>query len=162
MTASSSSARPRRDFTVAVFVVCNGRVLLMYHRRYGKWLPPGGHVKDGELPDDAAVREVLEESGLLVQLVGQRGIDVASPRQLIRPEGVQLEAIEPGHEHIDFIYFARPVPPCAAGQRPPEPVPNGEARTMGWFSEQEWEGLGLTEEIRLWSRKALRTLQEES
>ena len=58
-----------RHFTVAVFVVHDGCVLLHFHRKLGKWLPPGGHVEDNELPDDAALREVLEETGLEAQIV---------------------------------------------------------------------------------------------
>src|SRR5690606_22269455 len=30
-----------RDFAVAVFVVDQGRVLLLYHAKLAKWLPPG-------------------------------------------------------------------------------------------------------------------------
>src|SRR5690606_27899310 len=47
-----------RDFAVATFVVHQGRVLLLYHKRLGMWLPPGGHIEPNELPDEAAVREV--------------------------------------------------------------------------------------------------------
>jgi 8-oxo-dGTP diphosphatase len=32
----------------------------------GKWVGLGGHIEDGEKPEAAAVREVLEESGLVV------------------------------------------------------------------------------------------------
>jgi 8-oxo-dGTP diphosphatase len=32
----------------------------------GKWVGLGGHVEDGEKPEAAAVREVMEESGLAV------------------------------------------------------------------------------------------------
>ena len=32
----------------------------------GKWVGLGGHVEDGEKPEMAAVREVMEESGLVV------------------------------------------------------------------------------------------------
>src|SRR5690606_12330181 len=73
------------------------------------WLPPGGHVEPNEVPDDAAVREVREESGVDVELVGERAIDAPGPRQLMRPRGVQLERIAPGHEHVDLVYLARPV-----------------------------------------------------
>src|SRR5688500_10821251 len=44
-------------------------VLLHWHRRLGLWLPPGGHIDPGELPDEAAVRETLEETGLAVELL---------------------------------------------------------------------------------------------
>jgi len=59
-----------RHFTVAVFVSWEGKVLLHFHRKLGMWLPPGGHIERGEHPDDAAVREVHEETGLRVELVG--------------------------------------------------------------------------------------------
>ena len=97
-----------RHFTVAVFVVWEGKVLLHLHRKLGIWLPPGGHIERNELPDDAAVREVLEETGVKAELVGERREDVEDPIQLHRPAGVQLENIGPGHQHIDLIYFARP------------------------------------------------------
>ncbi|MEW6048934.1 MAG: NUDIX domain-containing protein, partial [Bacillota bacterium] len=71
-----NAVTPRRDFTVAVFVTYRGRLLLMFHRRYRKWLPPGGHIRPGELPDEAAVREVQEETGLVVRLAGERALPV--------------------------------------------------------------------------------------
>jgi hypothetical protein len=39
---SESSSSPTRDFTVAVLVVHDGKVLLHWHRKLGRWLPPGG------------------------------------------------------------------------------------------------------------------------
>ena len=103
-----NSEQTGRHFTVAVFVVWKGKVLLHFHRKLGMWLPPGGHIETDELPDEAAVREVLEETGVKIQLVGERREDVEDPIQLHRPAGVQLEDIGPGHQHIDLIYFARP------------------------------------------------------
>lgn len=101
-----------RDFTVAVFVVHRNRVLLHLHQKLQLWLPPGGHIEAHELPDDAAVREVMEEAGISVRLADARDgpIDRSDqPRQLTRPAGIQLESISPDHEHIDLIYFAVPV-----------------------------------------------------
>jgi len=67
------------------------------------------------------VREVLEETGIRVQQVGERPEDVEDPAQLHRPAEVQVENIEPGHQHIDLIYFARPSGPTrikSAGTAP--------------------------------------------
>ena len=62
---------PSRDWAVATFVVWRGAVLLHRHAKLGLWLPCGGHVERDELPDDAAVREVLEESGVPIRLIGK-------------------------------------------------------------------------------------------
>ncbi len=60
-------------------MVFEGKVLLHRHRKLGTWLPPGGHIEKDELPDDAAVREVGEETGVRVELVGERREDVTNP-----------------------------------------------------------------------------------
>src|SRR5438046_2755811 len=106
----------KREFTVAVFVVHDGAVLLHRHRKLGRWLPPGGHVEPDELPDEAAVRETLEETGVHVELfegshlpgVTEVPALVGGPRRLVQPLGIQLEDIPPDHQHIDLIYLARP------------------------------------------------------
>lgn len=146
---------PSRDFTVATFVVHQGRVLLLFHKKLQMWLPPGGHIEPGELPDQAAVREVQEETGLQVELVSAPAFTgVPGPLPLARPEGIQLEDIAPGHQHIDLIYFARP----AAGT---DPVPNAaEAGAVGWFGPADFDRLGLTAEVRAWCLRALAAVTE--
>ena len=46
------------DFTVEVFVVHNGRVLLRKHDKLKFWLSVCGHIELDEDPNQAAVREV--------------------------------------------------------------------------------------------------------
>ena len=43
------------DLTVAILVVHDGKVLVVHHRKLGKWLPLGGHVELGELRDHVPV-----------------------------------------------------------------------------------------------------------
>lgn len=140
-----------RDFTVAVFVVARGRVLLHLHRKLGLWLPPGGHIELHELPDDAALREVLEETGLAIELSGGRGLPTDHPgeaRQLTMPAGIQLEPITPGHEHIDLVYFARPVDGV-------DPDVLGGEEGFKWCSPDDLAGMDLTNEVRSWCARAL-------
>lgn len=145
-----------KHFTVAVFVVHEGHVLLHPHPKVGLWLPPGGHIEPHELPDDAALRESLEETGLRVRLVGSPGIGYdapGSPRQLLRPEGVQVEDISPGHQHIDLIYFAVPVGEGVAGGGLPQV--QGEDG-MQWLDASAIAQLPVTDEVVQWVELALR------
>jgi 8-oxo-dGTP pyrophosphatase MutT (NUDIX family) len=51
-----------------------GRVLLARHAEGDVWLLPGGGIEPGETPADAAVREMWEETGLLVRLTRLVGV----------------------------------------------------------------------------------------
>ena len=148
-----SSAQTGRHFTVAVFVVCEGKILLHFHRKLGMWLPPGGHIEVNELPDEAAVREVLEETGVEVELVGERREDVEDPVQLRRPAGVQLENIGPGHQHIDLIYFARP-------RDSVEIHADYSEDKVGWYAPEDWGGMRVNAEVRGWCERALAALED--
>lgn len=140
-----------RDFTVATFVIHEGKVLLLWHKKLSMWLPPGGHIEPHELPDEAAVREVREETGLEVVLLSAPALPpIPGPRQLARPEGIQLEDISPGHQHIDLIYFARPADPAAV-----KPVANHEVERIGWYGQADLGRIPLTDEVRAWVDKAL-------
>ena len=49
-------------------VVRDGRVLLVHRPRYDDWTFPKGKLEPGETWDDAALREVEEETGLRCEL----------------------------------------------------------------------------------------------
>ena len=97
------------DFTVAIFVVHDRKVLVVHHRKLERWLPLGGHVELDEDPEQAALREAREESGLEVELIGERP-PTTSPgtRALIAPRFLDIHRINDTHEHIGMIYWARP------------------------------------------------------
>jgi 8-oxo-dGTP pyrophosphatase MutT (NUDIX family) len=97
------------DFTVAIFVVHQGKVLLIHHRKLDKWLPLGGHIELDEDPEQAALREARADSGLEVDLLGERPPTTESgTRALIAPRFLDIHRINDTHEHIGLIYWARP------------------------------------------------------
>jgi 8-oxo-dGTP pyrophosphatase MutT (NUDIX family) len=97
------------DFTVAIFVVEAGRVLMIHHRQLNHWLPLGGHIELDEDPETAARREALEESGLEVELVGERPpIQSPGTRFLLAPRFMDIHRITDTHQHVGLIYWARP------------------------------------------------------
>ncbi len=58
------------DLTVAALVENDGRFLIVEETAGGRRVltQPGGHIEPGESPEDAARREVLEESGFAVKI----------------------------------------------------------------------------------------------
>ena len=97
------------DFTVAIFVVHDEKILLIHHRKLDKWLPLGGHVELDEDPEQAALREAKEESGLDVELLGERPPTTGpGTRALITPRFLDIHRITDIHEHIGMMYWARP------------------------------------------------------
>lgn len=105
--------------TASAFVISSRGVILHRHRVLGIWVQPGGHINPGESPEDAALRETLEETGLPV-----RHLDVPLLFH------VDLHPGPRGHTHYDLRYLllSDPVDPS-----PPE----NESPEVYWFSFQE-------------------------
>ena len=145
------------DFTVAIFVVAGDRVLVIHHRRLEKWLPLGGHIELDEDPEQAAKREAKEESGLDVELVGERPPTTGpGTRALIAPRYWDMHRITATHEHIGMIYFARPLEGKVA-------LAEEEHRDIRWCTSEELEGLEppMSESVKWYCRKALEELGTE-
>jgi 8-oxo-dGTP pyrophosphatase MutT (NUDIX family) len=141
----------RIDFTVAVFVVQEDRVLLVHHRRLGRWLPLGGHVELDEEPEQAALREGREESGLDLELLGERPPTSGDgTRALIAPRFLDIHRITDTHEHIGLIYWARP----RAGQLT---LAAGEHHDIRWFRGDALDSLQppMSEAVKWYARRAL-------
>lgn len=117
----------------AIVLGGDGRVLLHRHKRLGTWLQPGGHVDQGETCEEAAMREVAEETGVTGTLVesGPLHIDVhQGPR---------------GHVHLDVRWLVL----TPAGM---EPAPAaGESQEVAWFEPTvalAWTDLAASNAIR--------------
>lgn len=97
----------------------NDHVLLVFHKRLQAWVPPGGHVEAHEVPEETCIREILEETGLAVDVVsidlapeGGNGSPAASGESfLAQPAYIQcVTAREQGSDfyHIDLAYACLP------------------------------------------------------
>ncbi len=140
-----------RDFVVVAYIVNEGKVLLVHHKKHGMWLPPGGHIDDNELPTEAAVREIKEETGLDIGVVGEEE-HYHRVMVLAHPKFVQLEDIEPGHQHIDLVYFAKMKDTSQKIE-----INKSELNEVRWFSREE---LGeVPELVGIQARKALEELK---
>lgn len=98
------------DLCVDTFVVNKDAVLLRLHDKYNYWGAPGGHMDPGEDANEAALREVWEEVGLKVDLIGPEGwkkTDTKTNVDLVPPVYVNRHPINETHDHSAFIFAAR-------------------------------------------------------
>lgn len=98
------------DLCVETFVVNDDAVLLRFHDKYKFWASPGGHIDPGEDVNEAALREVWEEVGLKVSLVGPEGWvkqDTKTNQDLVPPIFVNRHKIKDIHEHSAFVFAAK-------------------------------------------------------
>jgi ADP-ribose pyrophosphatase YjhB (NUDIX family) len=95
---TSERPRPRRLLSIGAgaIVVHDDRVLLVRNIRgvtKGRYLLPAGRINAGELPDQAAVREMFEETSLRVEIEGLMG--------------VRIWVMDDGEHNYFFMYRAK-------------------------------------------------------
>lgn len=98
------------DFCAETFVVYKNTVLLRKHDKVKIWLSVGGHIELDEDPNEAAIREVLEEVGLEITLFSEGDKQPefkTNKKSLIPPQYLNRHNITNEHEHVAFIYFAK-------------------------------------------------------
>jgi 8-oxo-dGTP pyrophosphatase MutT (NUDIX family) len=147
------------DYTVEVFIVYKNKVLLRRHEKYDIWLSVGGHIELDETPEQTAVREVKEEVGLDILLIGnKKGIGDGSlenkgHQDLIPPKYLGIHPINDTHQHLTFIYFA-----TSTTDKILEPLNENEKAETRWFSYEELERMELTPVVLFYAREALKEL----
>jgi ADP-ribose pyrophosphatase YjhB (NUDIX family) len=108
------------QFTVGAICLVerhDGKVLLIRQSYRNHWGLPGGLLRRRESPEAAAVREILEETGLDVELVGE-----------------PVVVVDPEPRRVDIVFRARPT--SAASTAVLEPT-SPEIVEIGWFLPTE-------------------------
>ncbi len=143
-----------RQFTATAFVTHENKVLLMWHKKLKRWMPPGGHVDQDELPEECAQRECKEETGLDVEIIGAPTTNLFvsnghEGRMMKQPFAMLLEEIpalpernQPAHQHMDFLFHARLVDDSQIPR-----LLDKEATELRWFTHAEIEALDDQTEI---------------
>ena len=139
-----------KHFCASAFIINpkDKKILLVKHSDYDKWLQPGGHIEDDETPEEAAIREVYEETGIKIKLLGER-----FPREddLIRPLGVQCNRKKDGNRFFDIIYAAVP------NSENPKIKINDESTEIGWFKRNELDRMPVFQDVKITMDYILRT-----
>lgn len=152
----------RKHHTSSVFVfgrpTGGWRIGLIRHPRLHRMTLPGGHVEDEESQAEAALREVAEETGLMVTLVsppavpvpdGYRPVRVDPPWWIFEYQVPPDNHLGEAHVHIDHLYVA-----LADGTR----AAAGPAHPFGWYTAADLDGLHMFDGARIMAASLLAAL----
>ncbi len=147
-----------KQFTATTYILNENQVLLHFHKKLGKWLPPGGHLEENETPPECAIREAKEETGLDIALIQDEHLWVtrSNATSFERPflcllENVPAYKNQPEHQHIDFIYLGKPI----GGSLDPDAISSTGLR---WFTLDEVLYLKSDEEIFKETQQTIQTI----
>lgn len=130
-----------KEFCASVFVVnpVDKKLLLCHHKKFNKWVQPGGHIEIGETPEETALRETYEETGVRVKLIGER-----FPREndFIRPLGIQKNRGKDDSYHIDITYVGVPLSQDFV-------IEDDEIDRCAWFSLEDLEEIDYFPDIKI-------------
>ena len=129
-------------------------MLLIKHKKLGRWLQPGGHIESFENPAEAAIREVLEETGIDIGFLknGIKRID-KDGSFLPVPDFIMEQTIpsyqdQPEHFHIDIQYVVKVLEQKTKHN-------TKESHDIGWFTKEEALKLPIHEDTRVVIQKLL-------
>ena len=103
----------KKQYSDAIIYNHDGRILMLLRTAKdgkkeldNKWSLPGGHIDEGETPEQACVREVLEETNLVVDICSlmliKKTADTVINIFSCHVDSDQLQLILDAHEHVNL------------------------------------------------------------
>lgn len=117
-----------------IFDTENNKILLLHHKKLNKWLQPGGHCDGDKDPLSVAIKEVFEETGLVIENQAQPIFDL-DIHTIPENKGI------PEHEHFDVRYL------LLADSKLPL-VQNHETNQLKWVDVSEMENYTTEQSLK--------------
>ena len=138
------------------YLVENGKVLLVHHNGWNKWVPPGGHLEPGDSFARTAEREFEEETGLKVKAVSsQPNINPGDKMAVVEPVPFYIDVefdFEPNPGIVQFYWVRR----TEASKNKAHKAQSAELHGIDWFSVEQLKNLPTFEQVRKVAAYALK------
>lgn len=145
----------KTDLIVEGIIIDKDKTLLIYHKDLEKWLPVAGHIKQNETPDQALLREVDEEVGIKVEILGKSDIPFEGniKENLATPFYVNLHSVG-DHDHCTLFYVCKAI-------NPEELILNEEeSEDFKWITKKELENKEIPLDVKNICLKAFDICEE--
>ncbi len=142
------------------YLVRDGKVLLVHHKKFDKWTPPGGHLEENETPDQALIREWKEELDLDIGILPAHesafsGDANATPVPM--PFHINLEREGFDVPHIGYFFYVR-----LEDSDQIITVLESELHDAKWFSKEELSTIQTFDQVRALAEYAINHFPEIS
>lgn len=130
-----------KHHTASMFVINESenewKILFVHHKKFDRWMIPGGHVEAFENPIEAVLREIFEETQTSPRLISffNKEVPNTDSTWLLPPEFFFEQLIparkgEDEHYHLDCCYVGVVDDDSMAHRAE-------ESNDIGWFNLQE-------------------------
>lgn len=151
------TAKGEKQFTASVWIISKTtpkKVLLVHHKKFDKWLQPGGHIEKFENPIECAIREIKEETGLNIKFLNEKtrimndGDKFLPIPEFIMEQNIPAHEDQPQHFHLDLQYVIKVEEQILK-------LSDSEAHNIGWFTKEEALKLPIHENTKVTLQKIL-------
>lgn len=142
----------KTELVVAGYLIHDNKMLLIHHRKLGLWLPPGGHIDENEIPDNALKREFREELDLDIEILNQSGVETENVRNFAVPFHTNVHPVG-DHEHYCLFYLCRP-------KNFDVKIKPDEVIDFKWFTKEELKREDIKADVRNIAFRAFEFLEK--
>ena len=116
----------------------DNKILLIWHKKFNKFIQPGGHINDGEEPYETAMREVLEETHIHINIPVKEPFSVGDYHNNV------------GHQ-IDYQFIAYALDENIRK--------NDESFKAGWYSLEYLDTIDVVDDLKEKVKLVLNTVK---
>lgn len=144
----------KTDLTVGGYLIHEGKVLLIHHRKLDLWLPVGGHIELDENPDEALIREFKEETGIEVEVLNKNDLPIEGEVKfnLATPFYVNVHSVG-DHDHACFYYV------CKVLSLDNFQINKKELKNIAWFSGEDLDQNKIPRDVKSQALRAFKIYQ---
>lgn len=154
--------------TTLCYIEKEGKYLMLHRVKKhhdinaGKWIGVGGHVENGETPEECLLREVKEETGLTLTAYRLRGLvtflsDVCEPELMcvFTADEFDGELIECDEGELAWVEKSKTAAPAVSGDTVDTKLIECNEGTLHWVEKSDVLGLPTWEGDRVFLERLL-------